>query len=85
MGVSNQAVSLTSDDLNDLDDLILDYLAEDGRATPSLLQKELKARGHDPGLRQNVNQRLTRLREHNHVRNLRDSGVYELADDPRKE
>jgi hypothetical protein len=83
MSVSNSTMSLDSDQLNDLDGLILDYLRDDGRATPTLLQRELEARGEDPGVRQNVNARLTRLAEHEHVINKRDSGVYEFVDDPR--
>lgn len=83
MGISNPTVALSEDQLNDLDVLILDYLSEEGRATPKLLQIELQDRGHSTGVRQNVNGRLTRLREHDHVRNVHGTGVYELVDDPR--
>lgn len=84
MAVRNKdVVTLDGDQLNDLDEAILSYLAESGRATPSLLRDELTEQGIDTGVRQNVNNRLTRLREHGHVRNVRDSGVYELVDDPR--
>lgn len=78
-------MSLSPDQLNELDRLILDYLKTQGRATPRLLQLELEAAGQDPGVRQNVNGRLTRLAEHQVVHNLRDTGVYELVEDPRDE
>ena len=74
-------MTLTSGALNDLDRRVLDILA-DGRATPTLVQKLLANEG-DEFSRQYVNQRLKRLEEHEHVRNLLDTGVYELVDDPR--
>lgn len=86
MAVSNRnTVTLDPEQLNDLDKAILSYLAESGRATPSLLRDELTEQGIDTGVRQNVNNRLTRLREHGHVNNIRDSGVYELVSDPRSD
>ena len=82
---NTSTVSLTPDKLNDLDRAILDYLASDGRATPKVIQMELQDRGHSPGVRQNVNGRLSRLAEHGHVRNVQDAGLYELVSDPREE
>lgn len=73
--------------LNDVDKKLLDYLAED-RSTPKLLRSRLKA---DPEYENDtpsaayINQRLRRLEEHDHLRNLEGTGVYELADDPREE
>ncbi|MCQ4334116.1 hypothetical protein KM295_11620 [Natronomonas sp. F2-12] len=74
-------MSLTPEQLNDVDDLILDVLA-DGRATPTLVQKSLAADDHEFS-RQYVNMRMKRLAEHDHIENLFDTGVYELVDDPR--
>lgn len=74
---------LSDDQLNDLDEALLDILAE-GRATPTLAAKMLEDRGIADVSRQYVNQRLRRLHEHGHVGNVLDTGVYELRDDPRK-
>lgn len=75
-------MSLTPEQLNDVDDLILDVLA-DGRATPTLVQQCLSADGDDFS-RQYLNMRMKRLAEHDHIENLFDTGVYELVDDPRE-
>jgi repressor of nif and glnA expression len=86
MAVSKPSdVTLDDDDLTDLDRAILDYLESDGRATPKLIQQDLQARGVDTGVRQNVSARLKRLREHDHVENVRSTGVYAVIDDPRDE
>lgn len=84
MASSNrQAVTLEDDDLNDWDRHILDYL-HDGRATPGLVRKMLIRDGvTDSITRQYINGRMTRLEEHDHLTNILDSGVYELANDPR--
>jgi DNA-binding Lrp family transcriptional regulator len=85
MAVSKSSdVTLDPDDLTDLDRAILDYLRKDGRATPKLIQQDLQARGVDTGVRQNVSARLKRLREHEYVKNIRDTGVYAFVDDPRE-
>jgi len=73
---------LSEDELNELDNKILDVLA-DGRATPTLLKRIFEERGTEVS-RQYVNQRLKRLSEHDHIENLFDTGVYELLTDPRK-
>lgn len=76
-------MGLSSADLNDLDNEILDCLHE-GRATPTLIKRLLERNGTREGVsRQYGNQRLKRLTEHEHVENLLDTGVYELTDDPR--
>jgi len=72
---------LEEDELNDLDDRILDALAN-GRATPTLLKKIFEKDGTDVS-RQYINQRMKRLSEHDHIDNLFDTGVYELISDPR--
>jgi hypothetical protein len=74
-------MALPPEKLNDADELILNVLA-DGRATPTLVQRYLAAEGTEFS-RQYVNQRMKRLAEHGHIENLFDTGVYELADDPR--
>jgi len=72
---------LEEDELNELDDRILDALAN-GRATPTLLKKIFEKDGTDVS-RQYINQRMKRLSEHDHIDNLFDTGVYELISDPR--
>lgn len=77
-------MGLSSADLNDLDNEILDCLHE-GRATPTLIKRLLERNGtREEVSRQYVNQRLKRLSEHEHVENLLNTGVYELTDDPRE-
>lgn len=72
---------LGEDELNELDNRILDALAN-GRATPTLLKKIFEENGTDVS-RQYINQRLKRLSEHGHIKNLFDTGVYESVSDPR--
>jgi len=74
-------MTLTEDELNELDKKILDVLT-DGRATPTLIKKILEDRGTEVS-RQYINQRMKRLSEHDHIENLFDTGVYELVIDPR--
>lgn len=62
-------------ELNPTDNVILDMLTE-GRCTPSYIADE---HGYS---RQNVTNRLGRLREHNYVRRVH-KGLYELIEDPR--
>lgn len=82
MGATTQTnMGLVADDLNDTDREILNVLSE-GRGTPQLVKEELAARGREVS-RQYISQRLKRLREHDHVENLYDTGVYMLVDDPR--
>ena len=85
MSKSNQpAVTLSPDQLNDLDQALLDLLTE-GRITPTLARKQLDERGLADVSRQYINRRLKRLAEHEHIENLLGTGVYELVDDPRAE
>ena len=74
-------MTLTEDELNDLDEKILNVLT-DGRATPTLIKIILEERGTEVS-RQYINQRMKRLSEHDHIENLFDTGVYELVIDPR--
>lgn len=91
-GMRNANVmTLDPSDLDDLDRAILDYLQEGhdegdpwGRATPSLIRDELSAREIDVPVRQTINNRMKRLELAGHLKNLRDSGVYEFTDDPRQ-
>lgn len=73
---------LDDDDLRRIDELILDYL-EEGRVTPIYCQTRMETEGMKY-TRGYVHERLTRLGEHDHVRNLYDTGLYELVDDPRE-
>jgi DNA-binding IclR family transcriptional regulator len=64
--------------LNDADEAILDFMAEDGgRLRPVNI-----AEATDLG-RSYVSQRLKRLKEHGHVARPH-AGLYELVEDPRE-
>jgi len=76
-------VDLKDDDLREVDEQLLDYL-EDGRITPAYARLRLKD-DVDEYSRGYVQQRLSRLEEHQHVENLYDVGLYELVEDPRGE
>ena len=76
-------MALTEADLNDADHDILDVLAS-GRATPALVRTLLEEEYGRELSRQYVSQRIIRLAEHGHVKNVYESGVYELVDDPRE-
>ena len=79
-----EKMGLSSSDLNELDNEILDCLQE-GRATPTLIKRLLEQKGAREEVgRQYVNQRLKRLSEHEHVDNILETGVYELVNDPRE-
>lgn len=75
---------LDPDQLRDVDRRILSYLSE-GRVTPVYARKRLSDDNVDDYSRGYVQQRLARLVEHGHARNLLDSGIYELVDDPRED
>jgi repressor of nif and glnA expression len=75
-------VALDESQLNEADSLILDYLSDAGRATPSLLKEVLLDEHGKDVSSQYINQRLVRLEEHRHVRNVRDTGVYEIEENP---
>ncbi|KTG24733.1 hypothetical protein AUR66_16575 [Haloferax profundi] len=76
-------MALSSEDLNEIDSIIVEYLVE-GRVTPVYLRERII----DEKIRESISeqylgQRLKRLQEHNHVKNLYDTGLYELQEDPR--
>jgi len=74
---------LNSDDLREVDEEIVAYLAE-GRVTPAYARARLVDDGVGDYSRGYVQQRLARLEEHSHVQNLYETGLYELVDDPRE-
>lgn len=75
---------LSKADLNDADYDILDILAS-GRATPALVRTLLEEEYGRELSRQYVSQRMIRLAEHDHLKNVYETGVYELIDDPRED
>ena len=78
-------MALSEDRLREVDRVLLDYLAE-GRMTPAYGRKRIVADGIRESITgQYVNQRLRRFEEHGHVRNLLDTGLYELVSDPRED
>lgn len=88
-------VTLSPDDLDELDGLILDYFLEGreegnpwGKATPGEVFRALDERGAlatvgDP-VRQTVQNRIQRLELAGHLENKYDSGCYEYISDPRE-
>jgi len=68
--------------LNDSDHAILEVLDE-GRATPTLVRDTLRDRGKELS-RQYISERIKRLNEHGVLCNLKNTGLYELVDDPRE-
>ncbi|MFC7071726.1 hypothetical protein ACFQJ7_09775 [Halovenus rubra] len=72
--------------LNEKDKIILDYLTTEGRATPAILEEVIAEQTEGGGVsRSYINQRLVRLAEHHHIKNIRGKGVYEFVSDPRAE
>lgn len=81
-----ERVALDTERLNQTDRILLDYLGDEGRATPAILEEVVAERGRGKTVsRSYINQRLVRLREHGHINNVREKGVYELVNDPRGE
>lgn len=79
MAASNQPnMALSSDQLNELDEEIIDYLRDEGRASPTLF---LRAKDIDTS-RQWISSRFVRLAEHGHIQELYDTGIYEFVTDP---
>jgi hypothetical protein len=72
---------LSSGDLRDVDERLLDYLRE-GRVTPAHARERVMSDDGEEYSRGYVQQRLSRLEEHGHATNL-GGGLYELVDDPR--
>lgn len=74
---------LSEEELREIDHFLLDLLDE-GRVTPAYASYRVI----EDGLRESITnqycqQRLGRLVEHGYARNLSDSGLYELKNDPR--
>ncbi|WP_233562741.1 hypothetical protein [Haloarcula sp. Atlit-120R] len=76
-------MALDDDDLRDVDRDLLDYLRE-GRVTPAYARDRMADEGAREVTSTYLGQRLQRLEEHDHVVNLYNNGLYELADDPRE-
>lgn len=86
MSVSNnQPMTLDSDDLSEMDEAVLDWMADHPNVTPTpaLLRNAFQERGMTH-TRQYYNAILARLAEHGHAENLWDTGVYRLISDPRE-
>lgn len=83
MAATKQPPVLENDDLRDVDQTILSYM-DDGRVTPVYCRKQLANDGMDYS-RGYVQERLSRLVEHNHAENLLGTGLYELTNDPRED
>lgn len=91
---SSRNVSLSPDDIDDLDAAILDYFLEGrdqgkpwGKATPSEIYRALDERGtlNEVGnpVRQTVQNRIKNLALAGHLENKYDTGSYEFVSDPR--
>ncbi|AGB38780.1 hypothetical protein [Natronococcus occultus] len=76
-------MTLSNSDLRDVDRDLLEYLLE-GRVTPVYARERMNDEGRREVTSTYLGQRLQRLEEHDHVRNLYETGLYELIDDPRE-
>jgi hypothetical protein len=74
-------MALDAADLRDVDRDLLAYLRE-GRVTPAYARDRMVDEGKREVTSTYLGQRLQRLEEHDHVRNLYQNGLYELVDDP---
>lgn len=83
-GSRSNPMALDDDGLRDVDRDLLDYLQE-GRVTPVYARDRMLDEDKRDVTSTYLGQRLQRLEEHDHVRNLYDTGLYELIDDPREE
>jgi hypothetical protein len=81
--VSN-GMALSNSDLRDVDRDLLEYLLE-GRVTPVYARERMNDEERREVTSTYLGQRLQRLEEHGHVRNLYETGLYELIDDPREQ
>lgn len=69
--------------IRDVDRDLLDYLVE-GRVTPAYARDRMKDEGLRDVTSTYLGQRLQRLEEHGHARNLYGTGLYERVEDPRE-
>ena len=81
MQANEPSVMLKTDQLREVDEDLLEYL-RDGRVTPIYAQRRMDSENVRDVTSTYLQQRLKRLGEHGHVRNLFDTGLYELVDDP---
>jgi hypothetical protein len=88
MAATDQPDVLSPDQLRPVDRAILSYLRE-GRVTPHYCRERVDDEKEEWGIEKDgkysrgyIQQRLGKLVEHGHARNLRDTGLYELVDDP---
>ena len=85
MDAVNRPGVLDSDDLNDVDGWILDFLDAHEWATPQLLRVRYND-DHDDVSRQWISSRVGRLEEHGHVEKVHpDAYERRLVNDPRQE
>jgi|GEM_PF-1563559 len=77
-------MTLSGDQLRDVDRDLLKYLRE-GRVTPVYARDRMEEEGAREVTSAYLQQRLKRLVEHGHARNLLQDGLYELIDDPRED
>ena len=83
MATAQGSMALSAADLWEIDEVLLDYLAE-GRVTPVYARERVLDEGRKDSITsQYLGQRLKRLEEHDHVSNLYSTGLYELVEDPR--
>jgi hypothetical protein len=74
-------MALDEEDLSQVDRDLLVYLRE-GRVTPAYARDRMASEGKREVTNTYLGQRLLRLEEHGYVRNLFDTGLYELVEDP---
>jgi hypothetical protein len=84
MAATDSNRMLDSEQLNDVDNWILDFLTEHEWATVNLMRAfYLENEGEIS--RQWLANRASRLREHRHLEKVLDTRTYRLVDDPRDE
>lgn len=87
--VNNDAMALSPEQLNDMDQWLLDFLKRHEWATPNLMRQfynDEQEEDEDKVSRQWVSSRLGRLHEHGHLAYVHErADEYELVDDPRQE
>lgn len=91
--MSQAVVTLSADDLDDLDRAILDVLKEGrgtgepwGIATPTVVREQLKDQGYpDVPVRQTINNRMLVMAAGSILENRYKKGEYKFLNDPREE
>ncbi|EMA47954.1 hypothetical protein C449_00740 [Halococcus saccharolyticus DSM 5350] len=75
-------MALSKNDLREIDAILVGYLKE-GRVTPVYARDRVIDEGRRKEITSTyISQRLQRLTEHGHTRNLYDDGLYELVSEP---